>query len=185
MSSICHLFVTTGNWPPAAARAVACNRASCGASYRHAHPNRLPPLRSRRRHRRLASARAHLLPVRARRAYQERQPGELPDRRAGRRCRARPRRTLARGTRPPGNERRLPKTFAAVSWTCRKKNPEQFSAQGLARKLLASFCLGLWPGGSRGGGGSGRSAEPNVVCRRQSARHKRCLSLRGICSFSV
>ena len=60
----------------------------------HAHANRLPELRPRRCHRRVASARAHLLAVRTRRAHQERQAGEVPH--AGRRFRARAPRTSAR-----------------------------------------------------------------------------------------
>jgi hypothetical protein len=61
-----------------------CSRAICGGSYAHAHPNHLPTLRPRRCHRRVASARADLLTMRARRADQERHAGEVADRRARR-----------------------------------------------------------------------------------------------------
>jgi hypothetical protein len=68
-----------------------------GGSHVHAHPNRLPELRSRRRHRRSASARLDLLTVRTRRVHQEWQAGEIatPDAR-GAGGRARPRVKLYR-----------------------------------------------------------------------------------------
>jgi hypothetical protein len=71
------------------ARDSACSRTGWGGrAIAHAHPNRLPELRPRRCHRRVAAARAHLLAMRTRSAHQERQAGEVPHH-AGRGCRAR------------------------------------------------------------------------------------------------
>jgi hypothetical protein len=50
----------------------------------HAHSNRLPKLRTRRRYHRVASERAYLFTVRTRRAHQKRQASEVSDRYAGR-----------------------------------------------------------------------------------------------------
>ena len=68
-----------------------CSHASCGGSCAHAHANRLPELRTCRRYQRITSARAHLRPVRTRRAHHERQAGEISHHhpgRAGRRARS-------------------------------------------------------------------------------------------------
>ena len=66
---------------------------------------RLPPLPPRRCRGRIASARAHLLALRTRRAHQERQNGEVPDRQlAGRRRRARAHQSLARRQGGPARQ---------------------------------------------------------------------------------
>jgi hypothetical protein len=75
---------------------------------------------------------------------------------------------------PARQRKATPKTFAAVSRTCRKKNPEQFSARGLARKLLAS----VWASGRAGlVEGKGQAARPSPMLNVGRSPH----GTRGAC----